>query len=445
MRWKTILRLECRNLSSGPALWIGCGALLAAVAYGIWNGAAWTSYQHSPMESSSPAPSDDPFVLSTREQFAVLPPGPLSLLCVGDSELRPPAAKVLAWSTPGSLFAQTELHNPANLRAGRFDAAFIMVYLLPLFILSLSFDLVSAEREGGTLALIRAHPASLACVLLLKTLPRAVVTWAMVWLCGLGAASIIPGTARLRLVLWILAVCLYAAFWIVLALAINFFGYGSSTNAVILVGCWIVLAIVTPALIDNFIQAKWPLPPPSEIILAAEQAELDYSRDRQTAIADLLREHPEYRPASGEMPGGRQPGVIAAFLREQPALDAVEQRHREAIARRESAAEKLLWLSPVVALQLALADLAGSGAHRSRYFRRQVDNFIRKERAYYFPMVLRGEKATAASSPPPRFHYDEEPFTEVADRVAAALGCIGAFLSACLIASFRSLRARSSA
>jgi hypothetical protein len=108
-------------------------------------------------------------------------------------------------------------------------------------------------------------------------------------------------------------------------------------------------------------------------------------------------------------------------------LEAVEQRHRHALDLRDAAAGRLQWLSPSIALQFALADLAGSGSLRYRQFRRQVDGFVREERAYFFKSVLRGEGV--ASGSPPRFHYVAEPLATVAARTAMPLGVIAAFLA----------------
>ena len=54
-----------------------------------------------------------------------------------------------------------ELENPVNLMTGAFDIAFVVIFLLPIFILAISYDLLSSERERGTLAMILAHPISL--------------------------------------------------------------------------------------------------------------------------------------------------------------------------------------------------------------------------------------------------------------------------------------------
>ena len=44
---------------------------------------------------------------------------------------------------------------------GRFDLAFVLIYLYPLLILALTYNLLSAEKEQGTLALALSQPVSL--------------------------------------------------------------------------------------------------------------------------------------------------------------------------------------------------------------------------------------------------------------------------------------------
>ena len=444
MRRAPVWRIEWRIFSRGPALIAGCIAISLAISYAFWNGATWMRQQRqiqSDLASeeaahwrewrSSPQ-GQDPYFLAAQQRVAMLPPAPLSFLCLGDSDLYHASGKVHGWGTPGNRFAQSELTNPSTLRAGRLDLAFVMVYLLPLVIAGLSYDLLSAEREGGTLAMILSQPVGILRVLLGKTLLRAVVILSLVVLCAAAAAWYLSGAALPSLAAWAGAVLLYAAFWLALALAVNTLGLGSAANAIALTGIWVLFAIILPTLIDSGVQAWYPLPPRSEAILAAEQAELDYGRDRQTALERVWQEHPDYRPLPGAHPPGRA-SLIAAFLREQPKLDALEARHRDILLRRQSAIDKLQWLSPSVALQRALADLAGTGPARYRSFRAQVDVFIRRERLLYFPMVFRGEKlGPAVYDSPLVFRYVEEPPAQMARRVLISLAAIGTFFAACL-------------
>ena len=388
--------------------------------------AQWLEWRHSPSAL-------DPYFLSAQEQYAVLPPAPLSLLCAGNSDLYRPAGKVYAWSTPASLFAQGELRNPTNLRADTFDLAFVMIYLLPLFIIALNFDLLSGEREGGTLALKLSQPVRVLQVLLAKMLIRAAVVF-LLMMCAVGAGwAMLAGGSGFSLLVWTAAVCLYGAFWIALSLAVNSFGFSSSTNALVLAGGWILLTAVIPIVIDSVVQVRLPLSPRSEMILAGEEAELNYSRERQTALERMWHEHPEYRAASGMPSNARRAGLAAAFLLGQPVLEALEQRRRDVLRRRDEAVTNLQWLSPAVALQLALADLSGTGPARYRDFRRQVDEFVHEQRRVYFPMVFRGEKLTAAGYDTPlRFRYEEESLGAVMRRVLVSAAVMASYLFVCV-------------
>ena len=66
---------------------------------------------------------------------AGMPPAPLAPLSVGVSELLPASATVGVFSTKDELVKGSELDNPVNLLAGRFDPAFLFVYLYPLLVL----------------------------------------------------------------------------------------------------------------------------------------------------------------------------------------------------------------------------------------------------------------------------------------------------------------------
>ena len=65
-----------------------------------------------------------------------------------------------------------ELENPQRLLSGRLDLAFVLIYLYPLLILAISYNLLSAEQEQGTLALLLSQPVSLRTVILAKVAVR---------------------------------------------------------------------------------------------------------------------------------------------------------------------------------------------------------------------------------------------------------------------------------
>ena len=107
-------------------------------------------------------------------RYAVMPPTPLAALAVGQSDLLPYYFKVTT-DAKETVLAAAELENPQRLLTGRFDLAFVLIYLYPLLILALTYNLLSAEKEQGTLVLALSQPVSLRTLLLGKVASRFVL------------------------------------------------------------------------------------------------------------------------------------------------------------------------------------------------------------------------------------------------------------------------------
>ena len=128
----------------------------------------------------------------------MLPPGPLAPLAIGQSDLLPYYFKV-STDARENIVAATELENPQRLLVGRFDLAFVLIYLYPLLILGITYNMLSAEKEQGTLALALSQPVSLSTLVTGKVTLRAlllvgiVVVFSAVALAAAGADLAAPG------------------------------------------------------------------------------------------------------------------------------------------------------------------------------------------------------------------------------------------------------------
>jgi hypothetical protein len=118
-------------------------------------------------------------------------------------------------------------------------------------------------------------------------------------------------------------------------------------------------------------------------------------------------------------------------------LEHQDRRRQEHLRTVANIATVVWWLSPQIALHVALTDLAGTGASRHQAFLREVRHFQLQLRAFVYPRVLDAVRPAAASGPcrncPGRLtfvDYDaiprftmEEPGS--ATRVASALRTAG--------------------
>ena len=194
--------------------------------------------------------------------LTLLPPAPLSALAVGQGDVYPNYIKVTARSLD-ALVSGDQIEHPLAVSNGQFDAAFVALFLYPLLIFAVSFDLTATERDRGTLRMVLAQPVTLRAVVAGKMIVRAATLAMPVILIPLGVAassSPLDGDFWLRSMLWTMAVLVYGAIWHGIALVVNARGMSAAANALVLAGIWLLFAVVGPSCVNLLIAVRYPMP-----------------------------------------------------------------------------------------------------------------------------------------------------------------------------------------
>ena len=458
MTARTVLRNEWRLLMADRPLRIALGLFALLLVYALANGVVWTRFQERTVEAAQagnvertqaltqeladieagaePAsPFSDPRLPNVLggargRHTAVLAPGPLTALTVGQSDLLPYYYDVNIYTNESSFQQNGEVESPLNLMVGRFDLAFVVIYLLPLLVLALSFNVLSEEREQGTLALTLSQPVSARGVVAAKLAFRALLAVGMVLAVSLVGLLVTGGFgAPGRILLWCAAVVAYALFWFLLAAWVNSLRRSSAWNATVLVGAWLVLVVVLPAGINIAAGLLHPLPSRVQMITAQREASNEAVNRRSELLARYLEDHPEM--AEGVV--ADEPGLGALAW---AATDAVNRRLEEVTAEHDaSRAEQIALvrryrlLSPALLAQEVLLDAAGTGDARFAGFQSQVRAFAERWRDFFVPAIVAGEQMDAGVlSRVPQFNLAEEVSGEVSRRAAVPLGVLGGLL-----------------
>ncbi len=458
MTARTVLRNEWRLLMADRPLRIALGLFALLLVYALANGVVWTRFQERTAEAAQagnvertqaltqeladiengaePASrfSDPrlPNVLggARGRHTAVLAPGPLTALTVGQGDLLPYYYDVNIYTNESSFQQNGEVESPLNLMVGRFDLAFVVIYLLPLLVLALSFNVLSEEREQGTLALTLSQPVSARGVVAAKLAFRALLAVGMVLGVSLVGLLVTGGFgAPGRILLWCAAVVAYALFWFALAAWVNGLRRSSAWNATVLVGAWLVLVVVLPAAINIAAGLLHPLPSRVQMITAQREASNEAVNRRSELLARYLEDHPEM--AEGVV--ADEPGLGALAW---AATDAVNRRLEEVTAEHDARrAEQIAlvrryrFLSPALLAQEVLSDAAGTGDARFAAFQSQVRAFAERWRDFFVPAIVAGEQMDpGVLSRVPQFRLADEASGEVARRAALPLGVLGALL-----------------
>lgn len=361
--------------------------------------------------------------------YAVLPPIALAATAIGQSDLNPPYVKVSADNKDTFAFNE-EIENPSNLLAGNFDLAFVAVFLLPLLILALSYNVLSAEREQGTLAITLSNPVPLGALIAGKLAFRAGLVFSLAM--SITVAGLIAAGAQLatldgfvRFGWWTTLLFAYGLFWFALAIAVNALGKTSAQNALILVGLWTVLLLVLPTLISIAVNAAYPVPSRTEMVGTIRTSQTDANKEYDATDARFQQEHPEMTASPGALSGADYRSARKRVLVQQAAAERTAQVMADydyQLASQQRVVDWLRFLSPAILMQEALNDIAGTGNRRYQHFSREVDRFYHDWQGFFLPKVLNNTPLTLADYERfPRFRYTEQSWAELNTRLLGGL------------------------
>ena len=448
--FQKIIQNEWRNLLAEKSFLILVAVFVILLGYSIYNGVNWIKQREAQSKTlietqekeladkrekvaqgfkGSTEPGNfqpnpaDPYSIGMSLQYAVLPFTSTAVFSIGQADVLPINAGITISTLQRTVAEKDGFENPLSFLAGRFDLSFVVLYLLPLFVLALSFNLLSAERENGTLQLLLSNPLKLKNLLIAKVTAQFAIVFGVVSLVSLIgvwlASNSLADSFWSRIFLWLLLIFAYTLFWFALAIFINSFGFSSSTNAVVASALWLILVLIIPSLLNVAITAIYPVPPRSEIIAAVRNVNLDMRKDGSRLLSEHYQDHPELMPKN-EKPDLNDFGLAFVYVqREQKKRVAeVEDRFNEQLEKQQNLVKSLRFFSPSIITQEALNDIAGTGLERFANFRQQVKQHDKDWADYFVPKIFRLEKLNVADFEQiPRFQFQEEPFVNVFGRV----------------------------
>lgn len=455
---KLIMKHEWRSLCADHTLWLAFILFALVSAYAIVNGIAWTWLQQQTISTQNVRRDErnskwravaEKYEEETRAgrkprlangiavqtlagvggYEAAMPPTPLAALSIGQGDVYPFYTKVSIWNNEQDLWTDVENDNPLNLLAGRFDLAFVIIYIYPLLILAFSYNLISAEREQGTLQMMLAQPVSLRRFIIGKVTLRAALVFSLVVVCTMLAVlasgtSLLDRGVLLRLLLWFAVVALYGAFWLSLCVAVNALGKSSTANATLLVCLWLVFVFVIPTTINLLVTTMHPLPSRMAYVQTLRTASSNAEQQGSALLAKYYGDHPELAER-GNIQANIDDWTVVRYAVNTEITERVKpllQRFDEQATNQQTLTNRLQILSPAIVTQAALNDLAGTGTARYQYFQDSVHRFLSEWHAFFAPKLFRAVRLTPSDyDTAPRFTFIEEPVSSIAGRASVGL------------------------
>ncbi|MBL8628484.1 MAG: DUF3526 domain-containing protein [Rhodospirillaceae bacterium] len=337
--------------------------------------------------------------LSILGHYAVMKPDALAALSVGQSDVQPPYYRVTAHPSHTFLSA-SEIQNPLAQMTGSFDVAFVMIFVLPILIIAVSFDLMSREKEGGMLGLIAAQGITLRTLILAKVAARALILISLLLVLMILAAVLVGAdfgdtNTITQVAFAFIVIVAYAAFWFALAFLVNAMALPSVTNGVILANLWLLFVVVLPSITN--VVAGTLYPAPSRVNLTTEIREATEEADKEAASAReaYLFDHPDLAGASGASLDGFYIQVLATDAAVEKVVTPIMAEFTSQAEKREGVVALLQYTSPAIAAQQALNALVGTGNERFEDFVGQVLAFHNNWRGFFTGKIIKGQRLMA--------------------------------------------------
>lgn len=321
-------------------------------------------------------------------------PSPLAFAALGMRDVAPYILRVRALGLEAQLY-DSENFNPELALPGRFDFAFVLVYLAPLFMIALFHDMKSSEREAGRLTMLRALPGAGGLwrrrVALRFTLAYAALA------IPFGVGAVLSGVAALPLIGVLALVAAYLAFWAVLAMVVGSRGWSSVTNAAALAACWLVLTLVLPTLAHVVINRAVPVAQGVELTLAQREAvNRAWDIPREATMERFFANHPEWRDTPPLPPEFHWKWYFAFHqVGDESVADKV-RAYRSGLETRDAAARTIGWALPGVGVQAVLTRMARTDLSAQLAYQDRIRAYHEQLRRFYYGYLFNDRPFHAA-------------------------------------------------
>jgi ABC-2 type transport system permease protein len=303
-----------------------------------------------------------------------------------------------------------DLYNPVNLLAGNLDFSFVLLYLFPLLIIAVTYNLLSEEKEGGTWPLLSVQSRRPVAVLLQKLSIRIVVVFvllAMLFAVAIPVLSIpmeVPLAATIGLAIFYLLFWFAACFWVVS------WKRSSAIGAVSLLTIWVLLTFILPAAINTYITAKYPVP--EALATTVEQREgyhAKWDMDKKPTMESFYAHYPQYQKYG--LPEGQFSWLWYYAMQQGGDDDARDHvaELKSKLRMRNAASDNISRFIPTLHTQLRLNALSRSDLDNHLRFLDSTEHFHERLRLHFYPTIFEGREAKSEDWSMFRPEYYSEP------------------------------------
>ncbi|MEK7723891.1 MAG: DUF3526 domain-containing protein [Acidobacteriota bacterium] len=421
MNLQTFLKLELKNFLSDKAVIVAIAFLLIAGGYAIFHGKNVIEKQKA-IIAQIPEFQAEHFkkqyelnktelgnFLYYLQHSTIHEPSGWAAFSIGQRDVNPFNVKVTMLTLEGQIY-NSEMSNPKNLLYGNFDLAFVIVFLFPLLIVAFCHNLISAEQENGVWNLLRSQPVSIAKIIGIRLLIRFVTVLLLAFSLITAGCVLLNSAFDIRLVYTLLITFSYLAFWFALTAFVVSLQKTSTFNALSLLGAWIFLTILAPALLNLAISTVLPVSESFDVTVKQREGyHTKWDKAKAETMQKFYEIYPEYK--SVPIPEDKFSwGWYYAmnFMGDSESANSTES-YTQKLQKRDDWTNKFALFLPTVNAQLSFNRLSQNDLQSHLKYLESVRNHHKKVREHFYPFIFSNAKTDDVNwQNVPKHEFDDE-------------------------------------
>lgn len=314
-------------------------------------------------------------------------PSALAFAALGERDHLPWKHRIRMLAIEGQIY-EDDAANPELELAGRLDFSFVIAILAPLLLITLLHDLHAIERRAGRRELLIVSSGSKKDPWFHRSQLR-LMLFMLALLLPFWMAAILQSVPIMLVLEVSLLAMVYLVFWAVLVNWIASRIAEASTIAALLVGAWLLTAVVLPPTLQTVIAGVVPVPAGSDILQQQREKVNDaWDLPKATTMDAFVAEHPEWRNhVDVALPFEWKWYYAFQQVGDQSVATLAKQR-RKALMTRHELAGYLAWLSPPWLIQQRFSRLAKTDTRAAMQYEIQVRAFHAELRRFFYPLLF---------------------------------------------------------
>lgn len=316
--------------------------------------------------------------------YALKSPSPMIVFSTGQAEQYGYYKKVTNWSTVFDNDLAEEIANPERLALGTLDFSFVLLFLTPILLIILLFNIGGLEKDNGFDKLIYLNDISKKSWLITRFSYYFLVLFTLICFLLIPYA-VLSGVFTNELMSFftlMVLIFLYIFLWVSIFYFINYWGKGSVDQAIKMISVWVALSIIMPGLFHQITSIKFSTNYMVDYLdVARDQRYEIFDMSTDTLQNELLESFPILKSSVYAQDTTINKGIINRSI-----SGLVNILNKKAAGKIEKESElknnfvrSTLLLNPIMYFQNKINEVSEADYYAYKLYRENIQNSIDKK------------------------------------------------------------------